>query len=211
MLAFICFRVNRGKVEMPILPPEPFILPENLLEQPFPAVVGECCWWVLHTRPRAEKSLARRALDQGLPFFLPLYNRQWQSRGRLFSSHLPLFPGYLFVFGDYYARLESLRTNLVAQALPVIDQARLHEDLRRVYHLMVSGVPLSPEERLQPGDLVEVTAGPLIGIGGKVLRRGKKLKLFVEVHLLQQGVSVELESWMIRPLESREMVAPPRE
>jgi len=35
-----------------------------------------------------------------------------------------------------------------------------------------------------------------------VLRRGKLLKFLVEVHLLQQGIEAEIESWMFRPLEA---------
>ena len=40
---------------------------------------------------------------------------------------------------------------------------------------------------------------------GKVLRGGNKLRLVVEVRFLHQGVSVEIESWMLRatPLEFR--------
>jgi transcriptional antiterminator RfaH len=49
---------------------------------------------------------------------------------------------------------------------------------------------------------VEIISGPFAGLEGKVLRRGKQLKLFVEVRFLQQGVSVEIESWMIQPLEA---------
>ncbi len=188
---------------MPLLRPEPFIFPEDLLQQTLPASDSECRWWVLHTRPRAEKSLARHSLEIGLPFFLPLRHRQWRNRGRLFSSHLPLFTGYVFVFGDYFARLQALQTNLVVQTLPVIDQQQLHEDLRRVYAMMVSGAPLTPEERLQPGDPVEVIAGPLAGLSGKVIRRGNQLRFFIEIQLLHRGVSVELESWMIRAGESR--------
>jgi transcriptional antiterminator RfaH len=93
---------------------------------------------------------------------------------------------------------KTLETNLVARVLPVEDQQQLHGDLVRVHCLVASGAPLSPEERLQPGAMVEITDGPLVGLEGKVLRRGKRLKFIVEVQLLQRGVSVEVESWMIQ-------------
>jgi transcriptional antiterminator RfaH len=184
---------------MPLLPPEPFVFPGELLLQPRPAIPEEG-WWVLHTRPRAEKSLARRTLASGLPFFLPLHKKQWRKGGRLFTSHVPLFPGYFFLHGGPETRLKALQTNLVAQTIPVVDQERLHEDLRRVFHLIASELPLAPEPRLQPGDPVEVVAGPLTGLQGKVLARGKRLTFVIEVQLLQQGVSVELEPWMVQPL-----------
>ena len=47
--------------------------------------------------------------------------------------------------------------------------------------------------------MIEITAGPLTGLEGKILRRGKQLKFFVEVQFLQRGVSVEIESWMFEP------------
>jgi transcriptional antiterminator RfaH len=139
---------------------------------------------------------------------LPLCKRQWRNRGRQFCSYVPLFTGYLFLHGDGDTRRRALETNLVAHCLPVPDQAQLQTDLSRVYHLMTSGAPLSPEERLEPGDHVEIIGGPLTGLEGTVLRQGKQLKFLVEVHFLRKGVSVEVESWMIRPLNgSRQAVA----
>lgn len=183
---------------MPLLELEPYVFPPTLLtDKP---VETPAVWWALHTRPRAEKSLARRLLARSSAFFLPLYHREWRSGGRLRSSYLPLFPGYLFLHGDSQARLRALETNLVVRALEVKDPLRLGEDLRRVYQLVKSGAPLSPEERLRPGTRVEIISGPLAGMEGKILRRGKQLKFFVEVEFLQQGVSITLESWMFRPL-----------
>ena len=183
---------------MPLLPPGPVIFPEHLLRQP-PAEEGAACWWVLHTRPRAEKTLARKCRERDLPFFLPLYRKRWVREGRHLASHLPLFPGYLFLHGDGAARAAALQTNLVAQALPVADQARLWADLSRVYRLVTSAAPLAPERCLPAGTPVEITGGPLAGLEGKVLRHGRRLRLVVEVRFLQQAVAAEIESWMIQP------------
>jgi transcriptional antiterminator RfaH len=183
---------------MPLLPLEPYVYPDDLLTnaEAWKERPGE--WWVLHTRPRAEKALARKLLGQHLNFFLPLYKKQWQSRGRLMSSHMPLFPGYIFLHGDAHTRLRALETNQVAQVLTVPDGAELRTDLERIYKVMQGGMLLTPEERLQPGAEVEIVSGSLAGLRGKVLRRGKELRFYVEVHMLQRGVSVEVEGWMIR-------------
>jgi transcription antitermination factor NusG len=185
---------------MPLLPLEPFLFPEDVLTQPPPAEEEDGQWWVLHTRPRAEKTLARRLLEGRQPFFLPLYQRKWHNNGRSFQSWLPLFPGYVFLHGSGQARLKALQTNLLANVLPVLDQEQLQADLRRVHALIVSGLPLLPEERLEPGTAVEIVRGPLAGLEGKVLRQGKNWKFFVEVKLLQRGVSVEIDAAMIRPV-----------
>jgi transcriptional antiterminator RfaH len=182
---------------MPLLPLEPFVYPDDLLRSPQAVLDGPARWWALHTRPRAEKTLARKFLNHGLAFFLPLYQRQWRGKGRMHRSYLPLFAGYIFLHGDEEARLHALETNLVARWLPVPDQPKLHSDLARVYHLITAEVPLTPEDGLLPGTRVEITRGPLAGLEGTVLRRGKQLRVFVEVEFLQRGVSVEIESWML--------------
>lgn len=187
---------------MPLLPLETYIAPDDLLDTAILPEADSDCWWVLHTRPRAEKSLARHLLARNLSFFLPLYLRQWRNQGRLFRSYMPLFPGYIFLRGDAQTRLHALATNQVARTLAVTEPDQLQGDLVRVYRMMQAGMLLTPEERLQPGTAVEIVAGPLAGLEGKILRRGKELRFFVEVRLLQCGVSVEIEGWMIRPLSS---------
>src|SRR4051812_9758000 len=98
---------------MPLLPSEPFIFPDDLLSNPA-YLEGPSRWWVLHTRPRAEKSLARKLLALQTRFFLPQHEHHWCSRGRRFQAHLPLFPGYLFLHDDSEALLAARQTNHVA-------------------------------------------------------------------------------------------------
>lgn len=186
---------------MPLLPLEPSLHPPDLFSRPFDPAAGPECWWVLHARPRAEKALARRFLKRDLTFFLPLHEKQTRKAGRLFRSYLPLFPGYLFLRGDNQARIHALETNQLVRVLPVDDQLQLHNDLARVHHLIVSGAPLTPEDKLQPGMRVAIVSGPLAGLEGKVLKRGKQYRFFVEVQMLQRGVSVEIDAAMIQALD----------
>ncbi len=102
---------TRG-VDMPLVPLETPLHPPDLLQNP--AKYEPSQWWVVHTRPRAEKTLARQLLARNISYYLPFHQRQWRSRGRALCSHLPLFPGYLFLHGDHQARLQALETNLVA-------------------------------------------------------------------------------------------------
>lgn len=191
---------------MPLLDLEPFVSPDDLFTGSAQASEDGALWWVLHTRPRAEKMLARKLHEARHSFFLPLHKNQWRSNGRLRTSHLPLFPGYLFVRGDGGVRDFVLMTNQVARVLPVADQAGLHTDLAAVYQAMQSGMLMVPEERLCPGTHVEIVAGALKGLKGTVLQRGKETRFVIEVRLLQQGVSVALEGWMLQPSAS-----PPQE
>ena len=187
---------------MPLLALEQTQYPETLLDSSECDVADSHRWWVLHTRPRAEKTLARKCVAWELPFYLPLYHKRVRTAGRTQESYLPLFPGYVFLRGDEETRHTALQTNLIANVIPVTDQQQLHMDLVRVYRLIEGGSSLTPEERLQPGSPVVITSGPLAGLEGKVLSRDKNLRFFVEVRLLQQGVSVEIDHWMIEPRAS---------
>jgi transcription antitermination factor NusG len=186
---------------MPLLPLEQYVFPDNLLASPDSLPEGGS-WWVLHTRPRAEKALARSFLGRGVSFFLPLQKREFRCRGRAMRSYLPLFPGYVFLHGEGPQRLQALETNLVARALPVPNQEELHTDLARVHRLMVSGANLAPEQRLAPGSAVKLIGGPFVGLEGTVLRAGRQLRLVVLVHFLHQGVSIEIDPWMVEPAEA---------
>ena len=181
---------------MPRLNLEPQVYPEGL----FSEEVADGQWWVLHTRPRAEKSVARKLRERRQSIFSPVYEHLSRKGGRIRSSFLPVFPGYVFLLGDLEARHLALETNQVARVLTPPDQPQMWKDLRRINTLVTSGESLDPIDRLVPGAEVEITAGPFAGVEGKVVRVGKQLRLFVELRFLQRGVSVEVEKWMVRPI-----------
>jgi transcription antitermination factor NusG len=185
---------------MALLAEECHVYPEDLLVRSPDTSDGSRAWFAVYTKARAEKALARKLHCRDVSFFLPVYKRHWQSSGRRRIACLPLFPGYVFVHGDDRARLHTLETNLVSRLLPVVDQAGLHADLARVHQLFATGASLTPEGRLEPGTLVEITHGALRGVQGRILTQGKRQKFVVEVRFLQQGVSMEIDGWMIRPV-----------
>ena len=187
---------------MPLLPLEPFVYPPDLLTTLGQTPEATASWWVLHTRPRAEKVLARKLLALRHDFFLPLYQKKLRIRGRPLTSYVPLFPSYVFLQGDETARLEALRTNQIIRVLPVPEGERLRADLAKIYQLMECGAPVAPEDRLQPGMAVVLTSGPLTGIEGKIIRRNRHLRFVIEVDFIQRGASVEVEGWMLQPLGS---------
>jgi hypothetical protein len=196
---------------MPLSPLEPFLFPETLFEDSSNTGTYPARWWVLHTRPRTEKLLARKLLRRNLPFFLPLFTRQWRTQGRSLRSHLPLFSSYLFLHGDAETRLAALQTNLVSTCLHVEEQEQLQTELTSVYQMIMSGEPLSPEDRLGVGDWVEVITGPLAGMEGRILRSNNKLRFCIEIKLLQRGVSVDIDRSMLRPVEAPRQLEQPKQ
>jgi transcription antitermination factor NusG len=190
---------------MPRLPMEPSLFPADLFCRPVESTECPSEWWVLYTRAHAEKALARHFFGRQIAFFLPLYQKDVRVAGRWHRSYLPIFPSYIFLYGSAEHRLAALETNLVSRSISVHDQDRLWLDLSNVFRLITSGVPLSPEPRLEPGRLVEVTSGIMAGLQGKVLKRARQLRLVIEVQFLHQAVSVEIDNHMLRLLENQDV------
>jgi transcriptional antiterminator RfaH len=189
---------------MPVLKAEPNHFPATLFQEPNLPEAADRVWWVLHTKPRQEKSLARFLYERQVPFYLPQVERRWPSRGRVLRSFVPLFPGYVFLLGDGGERLAALSTNRVVRSLDVADQARLVNDLHQLYRLITSGAPVTPEERLAPGKCVVIRNGPLAGLKGKILRSATGRRFVVEVDFIQRGASVLLDDFSLAAVEEVE-------
>jgi transcriptional antiterminator RfaH len=192
---------------MPLLPEEPFVYPADLFTASERGCPEPGKWWVLHTRPRAEKVIARNLLALHSSFFLPLMRKRWECRGRTLTSYLPLFPGYVFLRGDDTARLTALQTKQVVRVLECPDREKFETDLGRIYRVMESGAPVAPEDRLQPGMPVVLTSGPLAGLEGKIIRRDRRMRFVIEVDFIQRGASVEVEGWMLQPGDGAALAA----
>jgi len=185
---------------MPVLPRELSVSPANLFAGGSQFESGDSRWWALHTRPRCEKSLARNLSRHEIAYFLPLREAVRKYQRRVVRSQLPLFPGYLFLYGTDEDRRRSLETNLTVNCLNIDDQPRVASDLARLFELIESGTPVLPESRLQPGMAAQIMSGPLAGMRGTVIRRGSTLKFVIEVDFLQRGAFVELDASLIQPV-----------
>jgi len=186
---------------MPILPQEPDIYPEDLLSAALPE--GESPrWWALYTLPRREKELMRRLRRMELAFYGPMIKRRNRSAaGRVRTSYVALFPGYVFLRGDDEHRYRAMTTNCVSRCLEVPDGAQLAHDLLQVFRLIRSDAPLTPEAQIEAGMRVRVRGGPLMGMEGIVIRRRGGERLLVMVQFLQQGASVQLEDYQVERID----------
>lgn len=204
---------------MPILPAEPELFPPDLFEPgalsvpPSSDESGEVeddaedqdeftlpRWWCLHVKPRQEKAAARHLHDHKLAHYLPQIARESRTpAGRKIRSIIPLFPGYLFFRGNHHDRLEAFRGGQLVGTLDVRDQERLEQDLRQVYQMLSSGLPVVPEAEFPVGSRVRIVNGPLRRLVGTVDKRGNRDKFVVVVHILGKGAAVDLEAWQIEP------------
>jgi transcription antitermination factor NusG len=172
---------------MPILHKESDIFPDDLFDIP----TADAPWEIAHLRSRQEKAVARLLRDAGKPFYLPQVQQKKKASGRTFISHLPLFPGYIFLRRVSGLRETLWRTSAVANMLEVADQALLTSELLQLRKLQADGAILTPRDELAPGDAVQIPDGAFSGYSGVVVKERGALRLIVSVSVLKKSVTVE--------------------
>jgi transcription antitermination factor NusG len=162
-------------------------------------------WTVAHVKPRCEKQVAEFAARHGVMHYLPLRRKVKRFQRRNVETRLPMFSGYLFVrtgAGDRERLAECHRIVRFFDMTPE-REARLLEDLRCVRQLeltsQVTEVVVSPE--LAPGRAVVVRSGPFRGVRGVVVRRKDSVRITVNVEMLGQSVSAEVDVGELEPEE----------
>ena len=158
-------------------------------------------WWVAHTRSRNEKALAKDLIHKDISYFLPMSWKVRRQRGRTIRSLLPLFSGYLFFCGKENQRIEVLRTNRVANLLAVKDQQRLLDELSQIEQALRTGATLIPHRYLKAGQYCRVIAGPLADLQGIVVKTRGTTRLLLQIDMLGQAASVEIDIDMIEILD----------
>jgi transcription antitermination factor NusG len=175
---------------MPILAKEPDLYPANLLED-VTIVPQDQTWYAMYTLARHEKELMRKLRPLRIAHYGPMIQQRKRSpQGRIRTSYVPLFTGYVFVRGDEVARHEAVSTGCISRCLPVPDSSELMQDLARIHQMIVAGSEVKPEPRPVLGRAALVKNGAMKGLKGTVTKVHSQHRLTVLVNFMQQGASI---------------------
>ena len=107
----------------------------------------------------------------------------------------------MFFCGQENDRVELLQTNRVANLIDVNDQQKLLNELIQIDQALRTGAPLTPHKYIKTGQRCRVIAGPLIGLEGIVVRTKNATRLVLQIDMLGQAASVEIDVDMMEVLE----------
>ncbi len=141
-------------------------------------------WFAVYTRFKREKQVELRLLEQGITTYLPLqeFTRRYTRKVR--KVQIPLISCYLFVRitkKDYVRVLEdqdvvhfvNFAKNLIA--IP-------EEEINILRRVVGEGIELETEPlQFTKGDTVEIVAGQLTGMKGKLVDRQNDKNLLIEL------------------------------
>ena len=155
-------------------------------------------WHAVYVKSRAEKKAQMELEIQEIESFLPLQRklRQWSDRQKWVE--MPLISGYLFVHASRKEYDQVLQSNYVVSYVRFEGKAAVVPDYQIEYlKLMLqqdnSDIEIT-REKLQPGQLIEVISGPMIGLKGTLQKIKGKNKVAVELEQLGYSVMVEIQS-----------------
>ncbi len=153
-------------------------------------------WHAVYVKSRSEKKAQAELQIQEIETFLPLQRklRQWSDRKKWVE--MPLISGYLFVKASRREYDLILQSNYVVSYVRFEGKAAIVPDYQIDYlKLMLKQDSSEIEitrEKLKPGQLIEVIAGPLIGLKGKLQKIKGKNKVAIELEQLGYSALVEI-------------------
>ena len=166
--------------------------------------IEECpgCWWLLHTKPRNEKALARDLYDCGLNYFLPLVTAARRYGRRRVELLIPLFPGYLFLRClSEDERFAALTTSRVVRMIEINDQACIRTELEQLRRVLTAGKKMDLYPSIKRGRRCRVMSGSLKGLEGVVTTRRNNGRIFLSVGALGQSAMVNIDVACLEPID----------
>jgi len=165
-------------------------------------------WYAIYTGYKREKVVKTSLEKQGINVFLPLKtaHRQWGRKKK--TVELPLINGYLFVNITKNNYIPVLRTPNVVTFLKIGKILESIPDNQIDILRRVIGEDLDIDtcsETLTKGDAVEIIAGNLIGIKGRMVEIKGKNKFVIRLDRMGFDLHLELPNNLVRPINDKKL------
>lgn len=166
----------------------------------------ESRWFAVHTRNKSEKFVKRMLEKKNIHTYLPLQTvmRQYGRVRRLVEK--PLINCYVFVHIVKESYLQIMETeNVVGFArvgpnLMAVKDEEI-EIIRRV--TLEDGIEVSTTtDTFEEGDPIEISAGSLFGMKGRIVRQEGKRRFQVELESLGMSLLITVDSTFLEKIGS---------
>jgi transcriptional antiterminator RfaH len=153
-------------------------------------------WYVAATRPREEDRAIRHLTEQGFRTFLPRIRRTVRHARRCVPRSVPLFPGYVFIYGETATRWRSVNGTVGVLHLithgpkPAVVEAGFVETLQETTD--GDGI-VNLQASLKVGDRVEFSNGPMARRIGQLVALDDRGRAAVLMELLSGKIAVRTE------------------
>ena len=154
-------------------------------------------WYVIHTKPRQEKSALRNLEQQGYACYLPVFPSEKLRHGVLAIADEPLFPRYLFIRLDLGVSAKSwspIRSTRGVNRLVCFgnEPTRVDERLIALLRSREHSLNRQPQQLFTPGERVQVNDGAFAGIEGVYQMADSENRAMLLIELLSKPTAIRL-------------------
>ncbi len=167
-------------------------------------------WYAIFTKPRSEKKVLERMLENDIDAFLPLIKtvRQWSDRKK--TVQLPLIPSYVFINIEERNIFETLSIPGTVNVLRFLGKPAKIKDFEIENLKILSDsnekFEITNNIRVVSGDAVEVTKGPFMGLIAICEKTSSSHRIVVKIDSLGSGFSVNIPLSFLRKIEKKSKV-----
>ena len=166
-------------------------------------------WYAVYTKSRSEKRVQLELNEKGIENYLPMQRklRKWSDRKKWVDT--PVISGYVFVRICNKQYFEVLKTEGVVafvrfENAPAVIRDEQIDLIKRLLHQHQVDVK-SVKKPYKHGDPVEIIAGPLLGIQGKLIRHRNTSRVIVQLENTEFTFVLEIGIEDIVPLQKDEL------
>lgn len=159
-------------------------------------------WLILRTKTFREKVAESYLTHKQVTCFLPIRKKPSRAGAkRPLPAEFPLFPGYIFVQPDVscVAQMRFVPGTfgmLVHNGKPA---TIAQSEIDRIRGISGCEYPVESHPSLLVGKKVRIIHGSLAGVVGDLVRLKNQMRLVINILLLNQSVSVEIDSNWLEP------------
>ncbi|TGK81808.1 UpxY family transcription antiterminator [Leptospira noumeaensis] len=161
--------------------------------------IEESAWYIVYTKPRAEKKLSELLKKYHLENYLPIRKERKKWTDRFKWIHVPILPSYIFVHivfwrdknkvlqlpGSHHFVFHKGQPATVSQD----DLDILEEGLRKY----ADSLTVRPESVLEKGKMVRIISGPLQGKTMEILKVKNKTLVVLRIPGVETAFSYEIK------------------
>ncbi len=160
-------------------------------------------WYAVRTRFKSEKVVAKQFESKSIEHYLPLQKivRVWGRRKQIIEK--PFFNNYIFVC------ISSLQKVKVLETEHVLGFVKIGKELNAIPSYEIETIKwvlgecneaVLIEKELRIGDKVEIIAGGLTGLRGKLVELKGKKTFIIDLEELGKGIMIEVDNLSIKKL-----------
>jgi len=167
----------------------------------------ELHWYAVYTKSRYEKKLASSLQEKGIEAYVPLRKvlKQWSDRKKMVDE--PLIRSYCFVKVGKQQYFEVLNTPGAVRYVWFSGKPATIPEKQINVLKVIAGSDIEVETlsgNIEPGTLVRVIAGPLIGLTGELIRHAGKNKVIIRIDHLDTSLSLTISPLLLEKVISNQ-------